>query len=162
MSTLKILPITSYFEAFSQAASKIVGEVLEEEAEWGPPVVEVGNSFFLDGINVQVGLVGDVGGHVNFGFDAATARAIAERMIGEDVPVLDELAMSALCELANMITGHARSHLVELGVRSDLTPPTLTVGRGITTSWHKVRALTVSMKIGSGTVILTLGLTRQS
>ena len=50
---------------------------------------------------------GLVEGHVLYGFDIDTAKAVAGVMMEEEIEEFDEIGLSALGELANMISGNA-------------------------------------------------------
>ena len=147
-----------YVNAFCQAAEDVIRELLAETPVRGKPVMQIGPSVQLQAINVGIGVTGDLGGHVNLGCDEVTAKAIASAMVGETCPELDELAISALCELANMIAGTARSHLNRNGLTSDITPPSLLTGTAITGTWHHVRAIGVPLATAQGEVVLTVGI----
>ncbi|MCH7745973.1 MAG: chemotaxis protein CheX [Chloroflexi bacterium] len=54
-------------------------------------------------------------GNVLYGFDIETAKAIAGTMMGEELDELDEIALSALGELANMISGNAATERAAAG-----------------------------------------------
>ncbi len=86
-----------------------------------------------DDVSVYISLSGEAAGVVVYGFNARTAKAIAAKMIEDEVEVLDDLAYSALGELGNMITVHASSELSGAGFKSTFDPPLLVapVGRQI-------------------------------
>jgi chemotaxis protein CheX len=66
-----------------------------------------------------------------YGMTLATAQSIAGAMIGAEVPELDEMAMSAVSELANMITGGAAVIVSEYGLNVDITPPSIIRGTDV-------------------------------
>ena len=68
---------------------------------------------------------GLVEGHVLYGFDIDTAKAVASVMMEEEVEEFDEIALSALGELANVISGNAATELSSYDYRCDLTPPVI-------------------------------------
>ncbi len=82
-----------------------------------------------DDVTVYVALVGKVRGMLLAGMSTATARSIASTMVGEPQPELNELGISALAEMGNLIAGKATMQLEKLGYESDITPPTLMIGR---------------------------------
>lgn len=147
-----------YVRAFGQAAEQVLQEVLSETPTRGTPAFQMGPTIPLQAVNVQVGITGDLTGHVNFGMDDATARGIAGIMMMEEVAALDEMAISALSELANMISGNARTYLNQLCSFSDITPPSVLMGESISGTWAHVRAMSVPLTLGAGTITLTVGI----
>lgn len=146
-----------YIRAFGQAADQVMQEVLGETPSRGTPTFQMGPTMPLQAVNVQVGITGALTGHVNFGMDERTALAIAGAMMMEEVTKLDEMGMSALSELANMISGNARTYLQQLVGFADITPPTLLIGESIMSTSVNIRAMSVPLSLGSGTIHLTVG-----
>ena len=147
-----------YIRAFVQSAERVLGEVIAEVPQKGTPKFQSSATIALQEVNVTVGITGDLQGLVNYGMDMSLALAIASTMMMEQVNELDEMSISALQELANMISGNARFFLNDLGVKSDITPPTLLVGTDVSATWHKIRAMTVPLTLASGVITVTVGL----
>lgn len=82
-----------------------------------------------DEVTVYVALVGQVRGMVLVGMPAMTARLIAGGMVGEPQKELTEMGLSALAELGNLIAGLATVELEKLRLSTDITPPTIMIGR---------------------------------
>lgn len=75
-------------------------------------------------LNIQI--VGSNNKMVVFGFTAQTAMNMVSRMMGGyPVHELDEMCMSAVSELGNMISGNASTILSLNGIHVDITPPAL-------------------------------------
>lgn len=147
-----------YVRAFVQAAERVLGEVIGEVPTKGTPIFQKEPSIGLQEVNVTVGITGDLQGQVNFGMDLTTALSIASTMMMETVTELDEMSISALQELANMISGNARFFLNDLGVRSDITPPTMLVGKDMSATWHRIRAMAVPLDLSAGRLLVTVGI----
>lgn len=147
-----------YVRAFGQAADQVMQEVLGETPGRGAPTFQMGPSIPLQAVNVQIGVTGALIGHVNFGMDLQTALGIAGAMMMETISELDEMAISALSELANMISGNARTYLQQLVGFADITPPTVLMGETIMTTSMNIRAMTVPLSLGAGTVHLMVGI----
>jgi chemotaxis protein CheX len=75
-----------------------------------------------------------------------------------EVTAFDEISISALQELSNMVAGNGRFQLHDLGVISDITPPSMLMGRGIKATWHRIRAMSLPLQVSQGTVVVTVGL----
>jgi chemotaxis protein CheX len=82
-----------------------------------------------DEVTVYVALVGTTRGLTLLGMATNTARQIASAMIGEPQIELNELGLSALAELGNLIAGGATVELEKLGLQTDITPPTIMIGQ---------------------------------
>ena len=103
-------------------------------------------------------LTGDVRGQVNFGFDRPTGLAIAGAMMYEEIADFSEMALSALCELSNMISGNATIGISAAGIKCDITPPTILMGASVRASWFGMRSVTVPLQLPCGIVHVTVGI----
>ena len=86
-----------------------------------------------------------------------TAKQIAGAMIGAEVPQLDEMAMSAISELGNMITGNATTLISQKGYDVDITPPSVIRGEQVEVS-TRVPAIVVPMNTQFGKVEINVAL----
>jgi chemotaxis protein CheX len=91
-----------------------------------------------DELIVYVALVGEARGMMLVSMPAVTAREVAAVMVGEPQPELNEMGLSALAELGNLIAGGACVELDKLGLSSDITPPTVMIG-------HRSRVSTLGL-----------------
>ena len=67
----------------------------------------VSNQFTSEDVTAVIGVSGALQGNVLYGFSGGSPYSIASHMCGEEITELDDLAISALGEIANMITGNA-------------------------------------------------------
>ena len=88
------------------------------------------NSYTTEDITAVIGVVGSLQGNVLYGFEGKTALSVASQMMGEPVEVLDEIGLSALGEIANMITGNAATHLSVAGYECDISTPVIIESSG--------------------------------
>lgn len=79
-------------------------------------------------ITAVIGVTGHLQGNVLYEFGYATGLAVASSMMGEPLEEHDEISMSALGEIANMISGNAATKLSEQGILCDITPPEISAG----------------------------------
>jgi chemotaxis protein CheX len=105
------------------------------ERELGLPlelssVSAVAHKFTTEDITAVIGVSGELVGNVLYGFPKSTARGIIDIMVGDDSDVGSELALSALGELANMITGNAATVLSSSGFSCMIAPPVLIQSSG--------------------------------
>jgi len=105
------------------------------ERELGLPlelssVSAVAHKFTTEDITAVIGVSGELVGNILYGFPKSTARGIIDIMVGDDSDVGSELALSALGELANMITGNAATVLSSSGFSCMIAPPVLIQSSG--------------------------------
>lgn len=81
------------------------------------------------GVVIIVGVVGDAKGNVVYSTTTECAKKIASlMMMGMPVEELDDMAQSALSELANMLTATAATNFSQVGVNINISTPTLVHG----------------------------------
>ncbi len=101
------------------------------EKELGEELVVAGtdlvsNQFTTDDVTAIIGVSGSLEGNVLYGFSGGTAVAVVSRMMGEEVKTIsDEIGLSALGEIANMITGNAATRLSQIGYPCNISPPVI-------------------------------------
>ena len=115
-------------QALAQAAietiSMVCGQELAEGTSYSHKRTSIPNS-----IAVKLELSGDVVGYVLIRFSEDSAKRIASiMMMGMPIDELDDMSLSALSELGNMIMGGATVHLSEEGLSTDITTPVLLKG----------------------------------
>ena len=86
----------------------------------------VSHQYTTDDVTTIIGISGRLEGNVLYGMSVDTARRIVTTMMGEEVKTWnDDLGLSALGELANMITGNAATRLSQLGYPCQISPPVM-------------------------------------
>ncbi len=75
------------------------------------------------GISIAIGVTGDLGGEIIYHFPSETALEMVKIMSGMDFDAVDDFVMSAIGEIANIISGKALVFLSEQNVVCDITPP---------------------------------------
>lgn len=75
-----------------------------------------------------IGFTGDCQGNVLYSFSPKTSLNIVSKMMGMPYESLDELALSAIGELGNMISGALAMNLEKLGLKIVISPPTIVTG----------------------------------
>ena len=110
-------------------------------------------------ITAVIGISGKLQGTVLYGFSQVTAEAIVKTMVGEEtVEVRDEIGLSALGEIANMITGNAASALAKAGFPCNISPPVIfePAGNRLTTMGGPQIMVTFTSELGPLTVRIGL------
>ena len=86
----------------------------------------VSHQFTTEEVTAVIGISGSLQGSVLYGFPEGTAEAIVSVMLdGEAGSATDEIGLSALGEIANMITGNAATRLAQQGFPCDISPPVI-------------------------------------
>lgn len=80
-------------------------------------------------ICVSMGIIGDLDGQVYLLMNAETGKVLASEMLGGmEITDVDELVISAVGEMCNMVMGNACSSISLLHANIDITPPTVVAG----------------------------------
>ena len=103
-------------------------------------------------VTAIIGITGQLTGMAMFGMSEETALAIVGQLMGAPVDELDELALSGIGELANVITGCATTLLTQMGLEVDIAPPVLLQGAGSRMSTAGIQRLVVPLVTSMGTV----------
>ena len=113
---------------FLMAATSIMKDICQTDMSIGKPYVKK-TEFEDETVAIMIGITGEMRGQVMIAMKTTKACEIASKMMmGMPVPELDEMAMSAISELGNMIMGNAATILSTKGIGIDITPPTLCRG----------------------------------
>lgn len=121
---------TEYVEPFVSAAFYVLEQVARARCERGPLSLRQYSTFTTQELTVVVGVMGEIEGVSLYGMSFMTALKIAGMMLGQELVQLDDLALSAVTELANMMSGHATTLLEQASVTCEITPPTVIRGVG--------------------------------
>jgi chemotaxis protein CheX len=90
---------------------------------------EIGKNIESPGVNVIIGMVGDLKGNVIYGMCEDCAKTIASTMMmGMEVTEFDAMAQSAVSELCNMLTATASTEFTSMEIKTDISTPTLMYG----------------------------------
>lgn len=77
-------------------------------------------------INVFMGILGDINGQVVMTLDNRTGKILTSDMLGGmEITDVDELVISAVGEMCNMIMGNACLNISSESTNIDITPPTV-------------------------------------
>lgn len=113
---------------FLISAKQVLQQVCQIDIRIGQVVK---NELFIDGepLFIMLGVTGEITGQVLIVMDHEVALDIASRMMmGMPVTEINDMAVSALSELGNMIMGNAATILSNNNTLIDITPPTLITG----------------------------------
>lgn len=144
-------PRADILEPFVEAARDVLAQELGTEVTPGRLSLANGAATTLD-VTVVIGITGRLTGIAVYGMPADMAKAIVGKMMGEQVDELDDLALSGVAEMGNVITGHATTLLAGMGLVCDITPPMLLVGAGSRLSTINIQRLVIPLATEYGTM----------
>lgn len=105
-----------------------------------------GKTIQSSGVLIVVGIMGDLKGNVIYRTTIECGKKIASKMMmGMDVREFDELAQSAVSELANMLTATTATILSEQGIKIDISTPTLMSGNDFKAIASTDKVLSIDM-----------------
>jgi chemotaxis protein CheX len=145
-----------FLSAFLQSAVEVITTEVGGTVERGQVTLER-SSYATNDVNVILTVVGRLRGVVIYGMPQTTALGIVSQIIGQPVEELDELAQSGIAELGNVITGRASTILSSIGYPTNLSVPTLVVGKAMISvlDFHRV-VVPLNCRVGSLEVHLAL------
>lgn len=124
-----------YINPFLLSATKVLKDMCMVDVKLGKPSVKEAD-FSTDTVIIMIGITGQIKGQVLVTFEHNTSCDIASRMMMMPITNLDEISVSAISELGNMILGNAATILSTKGIGIDITPPTICRGNVSFSSSH--------------------------
>lgn len=147
-----------YINAFIKASTEVLNNFVSEKFSVGKPFIR-NNPFPTKEIIIMLGITGDIKGQAVFSLSEDMAKAVASgMMMGMPVDEIDEMAKSALSELGNMIMGNSATLLFNVGVKIDITPPSLVKGLSIEISSGGMETLCVPLVSTMGDIEFDIGI----
>jgi chemotaxis protein CheX len=147
--------VNRFFSATTQILSGYFG--IEVSGAGQPRIVLP--SADLDPITVLLSLTGDLEGQFVLGYDPAVALGIARSMLGRPAAALDNLGLSALGELSNLIAGRTATELAGMGYFCGIAPPlVLQGGNGGTMQFSAPHLIALPIQSGAGQFHVYIGL----
>jgi chemotaxis protein CheX len=144
-------PRAEILEPFVEAARDVLAQEVGAEVVPGRLSLASGAATTLD-VTVVIGITGRLTGIAVYGMESAMAMAVVSRMLGSPVTELDEMALSGIAELGNVITGRATTLLSSAGLACDISPPILLLGAGSRLSTMSIQRLVIPLTTDLGTL----------
>jgi chemotaxis protein CheX len=138
-----------FVNPFIDAASEVLESELGGESRRGPLRLQK-SAVTTDEVTAIVGVTGTVNGLVLYSMDQATALAIVSRSMGHEFQEFDAVAQSGIGELGNVITGRASVLLSEAGYASNISPPSVVVGKGTLVTTLDLNRLVLPLQTALG------------
>lgn len=111
-------------------------------------------------VNAIIGVVGDLTGLILISLPAAATLKFFETVAGEAKQEVDDLARSAIAELANTVTGTASVALEELGFALDISTPAVVQGIDAHLTTLNAPRVAVPLETDLGPITLEIALSR--
>ncbi len=146
-----------FMNPFVEAAAEVLRAEVQLNIKRGNLSLQK-SSLTAGEITVLISLVGHVQGVVLYGLSINTGLALVSRMMGQESKELDNLAQSGVAELGNVITGRATIKLSETGISSNISPPTLILGKGVEISTLDFPRIVVPLETEIGDITIHLAL----
>lgn len=134
-----------WIQPFLHSACNVIEQVVQVRPERGE--LEMLAWSGAHDLRIQIGLTGQMTGHVGFGFNQVVGLRMASAMMGGyPLAALDTIGESAISELGNMISGNASTILYNQGILVDITPPQLILNDGNGGATDRVMAVPLLLK----------------
>ena len=155
MKRLKVEFINPFVVATHEVLCAEMGQNIKIEK--GPLGLEE-SSYTANDVTVMIGVIGTVQGIVMYGMSERTGKNIVSKMLGQPVPIFDNMVESAIAEMGNVITGIASRELEKAGFPCTLAPPTVIVGRGVVISTINIKRLQIPLVTELGEILVSVAL----
>lgn len=155
-------PLSRFAEALRESVVNVLESSIPDFSIRPEPERRVapGDISFENAVFVIIGVTGDMKGRLVYHIEKSSASEIAGRMMmaGGPVAELDRIALSALTEMTNMVTGNALSTSALDEFALDISPPTLFFGQSVSLSSIGNESLAVPFRFETGTLTVLVSL----
>lgn len=143
---------------FISAAQSVLRDLSQLSTKMGKPYLK-NPEYEGEIVSVIVGVTGELRGQVIFSLENPQACMIASHMMmGMPVPELNDMARSAVSEMANMILGNAATIFSTKGITVDITPPNLVMGSNMSFTVSDSKTICVPLELEDGSSLLELNI----
>ena len=146
-----------FVDPIIEGAQKVLATEIQAEVQRGSLSVNNSPCTTCD-VTTIVAVTGAVEGFLLLSVSAETARAIVSAMVGQTFEEMNELAVSGIAELGNVIAGNATIALAESGFPSKVAPPVVVIGSGTRISTVNIQRLVVPLSTPVGQVEVQVAL----
>ena len=146
-----------YLNPFLDAAHEVLKVEVQATAERGNLSVQK-SALTAEEITVLISMIGDIQGVVLYGMSIKTGLEMVSRMMGQTCTEFDNLAQSGIAELGNVISGRASINLSNAGIQTNISPPTMLIGKGLQISTLDFPRIVVPLRTEMGEMTVHLAL----
>lgn len=145
-----------YINPFIEAAQSVLSDFCQIDSTIGKPYLKQA-AYEGDMLITIVGVTGDIRGQVIISMSVDIACNIASHMMmGMQVDELNDMAKSAISELANMILGNAATIFSKKGISVDITPPSVCKGNNLIISVTDSKTICIPLHYEGGSKTIEL------
>jgi chemotaxis protein CheX len=139
---------------FINATKHVLLNTAALEVMAGKPYVKQDRSA-SGSVSALIGITGDCRGMFAISFDRSTAVHIVRQMLGDAIEDIVQDVQDAMGEITNMISGHARLGLVDMGLKLQGSTPSVVMGDNHTISYRaSSRAIAIPFSCQAGNFTL--------
>jgi len=143
---------------FISAAQSVLRDLSQIHTKMGKPYIK-NPEYEGKVLTVIVGITGELRGQVIISLEEDIACNIASHMMmGMPVIELNDMAKSAIGELANMILGNAATIFSTRDISVDITPPNLCLGSNMSFTVSDSKTICVPLELEDGSTLLELNI----
>ena len=147
-----------YINPFINAAQSVLRDFCHIETTMGKPYLKQAE-YEGSVLTIIIGITGELKGQVLFTMSKATACDIASHMMmGMPVPELNDMAKSAVSELANMILGNAATIFSTNNITLDITPPSVVLGENMVMTVSNSKTICVPLNFAESDVSVEINI----
>ncbi|MHB8765440.1 MAG: chemotaxis protein CheX [Deferrisomatales bacterium] len=153
-----------HVNAFVVPSVQVLQKMARTEVRLGRVARVLGDSRVDDNLSIIIGLHGPLSGAVLLTAAREVAAALAGRISGQVLGAADEAEVRAvLSEVANTIAGNAAGELYSLGIRVDISPPTVVAGPEVEFDFgENLESVLVPLETGVGRVDVIVSLNKET
>lgn len=115
----------NYINPFLKALQYVMQMVFGIQPEFGKVYLKQAP---FQGYTVNLKVNGEVDGVFALVMNGNTAKKIVTKMLGQEIEQMDDMAISAIGELGNMIVGNACTLYSQKGLHTNISTPEVVVG----------------------------------
>ena len=122
---------------FLNAAKNVIETMAQTKVKAGKPHIKEGKTAYGEVTGV-IGMSSDlISGSMIVSFSSsAILKIVANMLMEEPRPKIDDEVVDAVGEITNMICGGAKADLAKVNHKFDLATPTMVVGQGVEISYY--------------------------
>ena len=144
----------SLAKPFIKATKDVLSSVASLEVVAGTPYVKKDKRARGD-VSAIIGVTGDKNGTFSISFDRKTAIHIVKQMLGDAIEDIMQDVQDAMGEITNMISGHARVGLADMGLKLQGSTPSVIMGDNHTIA-HMTSAMAIAIPFSCDAGTFTL------
>ena len=115
------------FSPFAKATGEVFKLLLDLDTTASNPKILEHIQDSNDSVDIVIGIIGDLSGMILYRFPKSTMLEMVAIMSGMEFEAIDEFVLSAMGEIANIISGNALMGLSSEKINCDILPPRVVI-----------------------------------